>query len=311
MTSLGRRLATVLGASVLAATVVSAPTSAQAVPAQTEDSPAANCTVDSATLNWGMRQSFRQYITGAIAGGSWQTYGGARYVEPELSQTGAVQAGTDLFQWEGGAGSLDSDVQTGLVNFTGGVHFTGHEGGLELNIANPSIEFDGEGAAYLLLEVSEAPAGTAGTQVRAAKLDLTDRVNASGQDLSIEGATVRLTAEGSSAFNGDTDRGTYVAGQEMDPLFLAATVSGCDLGEVVASALPADDSAEGTTDITPISAENAEPQVPWVPIVIGGVALLVIVVAAGLLLAGRKKPAAASTSASDTAEAEPEGEGRS
>lgn len=306
MLRIDRRIGAVLGATALCATALLTPTGAQALPAPAEEVTVTSCTVDTATLNWGLRESFRQYITGAIANGSWDTYGEVRYVDPELSETGAVQAGTDLFQWAGGTGEVDSSLASGMIGFLGGVHFIGHEGGLELNIANPGIEFDGVDAAYLLLEVSEAPAGTAGTQVRAAKLDLADRVSASGQALSIAGAPVRLTAEGAAAFNGDSGRGTYVAGQEMDPIFLDATVSGCELGEMVAADIAADAEGEGgEVTATPISAEGAEPQVPWLPIVIGGVALVVIVVAAGLLFAGRRRPVA------PTAGAEPDAQGDS
>ena len=121
-----------------------------------------------------------------------------------------------------------------------------------------------------------------------AKLDLAENVAASGQELSITRATVRLTAEGAAAFNGDTDRGTYVAGEEMDPLYVQATVTGCELGEIVAVDQPSG-SAEDTT-VTPISAApEAEPAVPSVPIIIGGVALIVIGIAAGMLIAGRGK----------------------
>ena len=305
MNRTGRRFGALLGTTAVAAGLLLAPTAAIAAPAPMEDATAA-CQVETASLSWGMKESFRQYITGAIAHGSWETYGAAQYVEPELSDTGAVQAGSDLFAWNEGTGSIDPALASGVIAFVGGVHFIGHEGGLELNIANPGIEFDGVDAAYLLLEVSEAPAGTAGTQVRAAKLDLADRVSASGQALSIAGAPVRLTAEGAAAFNGDSGRGTYVAGQEMDPIFRDATVSGCELGEMVAADIPADAEGEGgEVTATPISAEGAEPQVPWLPIVIGGVALVVIVVAAGLLFAGRKRPVA------PTAGAEPDAQGDS
>ena len=305
MNRTGRRFGALLGTTAVAAGLLLAPTAALAAPVQMEDAAAA-CQVESASLSWGMKESFRQYVTGAIAHGSWETYGTAVYVEPELSDTGAVQAGSDLFAWSAGEGSIDPALASGTIAFVGGVHFSGHDGGLELNIAAPGIEFDGADAAYLLLEVSEAPAGVSGTQVRAAKLDLTDRVSASGQALSIAGAPVRLTAEGAAAFNGDSGRGTYVAGQEMDPIFLDATVSGCELGEVVAADIAADEPGEGAgATATPISAETEEPQVPWAPIIIGGVALVVIVVAAGLLFAGRKRPVAR------TAGAEPDAQGDS
>ena len=285
-----RGIAAVIGTAAVIGSALLMPVSVSATPAlaEGEGETASACQVETATLNWGLKQSFRQYITGAIAGGGWEVYGDATYVTPSLTETGAVEDGTDLFQWSSGTGEVASTLETGTIAFAGGVHFSGHDGGLELNIANPAIELEGPDTGYLLLEVSEAPAGEAGTQVRAAKLDLAEKVAASGQELSITRATVRLTAEGAAAFNGDTDRGTYVAGEEMDPLYVQATVTGCELGEIVAVDQPSG-SAEDTT-VTPISAApEAEPTVPWVPIIIGGVALIVIGIAAGMLIAGRGK----------------------
>ena len=289
-----RRIAASLGATVIAGSLLLAPAAASAAPSGTpalahDDAP--HCQVESGALGWGMKQSFREYITGSIAHGSWQTDGGAEYIAPKLSSTGAVEAGTDLFEWNTATGDFEGDLSAGTLAFTGGVHFSGHDGGMELNIANPTIEFEGADTAYLLLEIGEQPLGEPGTQVRAAKLDLAGVVNASGEQLSITGAPVRLTAEGSAGFNGESGRGTYVAGQEMDPLYLNATVTGCALGEVVADEQAPSESAEDTSETvtaTPISATEDTP-VPWVPIIIGGVALVVIIAAAGMLLAGRKK----------------------
>lgn len=287
MKTLSRKLAAAVATTTVIGAALLAPTVASATPALAEGEASSACQVESSSLSWGMKQSFRQYIRGAIASGSWETYGDTAYVDPSLTETGAVKEGTDLFRWGSGTGEVASTLETGTIAFAGGVYFSGHDGGLELNIANPAIEFEGTGTGYLLLEVSEAPAGEAGTQVRAAKLDLADTVSAAGQELSVTRATVRLTAEGAAAFNGDTDRGTYVAGEEMDPLYLQATVTGCELGEVIAVDQPTE-SADATA--TPISAApEAEPAVPWVPLVIGGVALIVIGIAAGMLIAGRGK----------------------
>ena len=294
-----RRTATGLTAAALLGAGLLAPQAAHAVPVLVEEpaTGASACVVDTAELGWGMKQSFRQYITGSIANGSWETYGEAAYREPELSDTGAVDPSSDLFVWTGGTGEVASTLGAGTIAFSGGVHFSGHDGGLELNIANPAIEFESPASAYLLLEVSEAPAGEAGTQVRAAKIDLTERVSTSGEQLRVEGAPVRLTAEGAQGFNGDTDRGSYVAGQEMDPLFLEATVTGCDLGEIVAA--NGDAAAPEATQALP--ATETAPEVPWVPIIIGGVALIVIGVATGMLLAGRPRRASGSAEPTDGA----------
>ena len=268
--------------------ILALPTAAAASPAPAPASPlpatvaASECAPATAELSWGVKESFRSYISGSIANGEWTVSDDMRYETPS-------------FIWSQAAGGFASDLSSGTIDFTGAVHFTGHDGAMQLDIANPSLEFAGDDTAYLLLSVGstdQADAGgeVAAEQVRAAKVDLTGAVDAGGADLAISEAPTRLTAEGAEAFNGEY--GSYIAGEEIDPITLTATVSGCELGASAADP-EAGESEEPAAEEEQLLIQDAPAEdagIPWVPIIIGGVAILVIGVTGGMLLAGRKRP---------------------
>lgn len=288
----GRRTTAAIGAGLIGLGMLAAPAAAVAAPLQATAPTDAACTVDTATLTWGVKERFRSYVSGSIANGEWTVSDDMRYETPS-------------FIWDKVTGAVGSELEAGTMSFTGAVHFTGHGGAMKLDLADPAIEFVGDDTAYLLLTIgstdtADAGGEATGEQLRAAKIDLSGAVTAGGSELNIDGAVPRLTSEGAAAFNGDY--GSYVAGEDLDPMTLTAIVSGCELGESVATA-PETPSPEATAQPgTPAPeqlAPEAAPQVPWVPIVIGGVALLVIGVTGGMLLAGRKKPNAASAPNAD------------
>lgn len=263
--------------SLIGAAVTAAPVAATAAPATAQAN--GSCTVQSAEMTWGVKESFRSYISGSIANGEWTVSDDMRYETPD-------------FIWNQVEGAFSETLEEGRIAFTGAVHFTGHGGAMELDLADPVIEFAGDDTAYLLLSMGATDTANAGgeaatSEVRAAKIDLTGVVAAQGGDLEIVSAPTRLTAEGADAFNGEY--GSYVSGEELDPVSLTAAAD-CVLAESTAE--------EPTTPAEP--AETAEPEqaaeqgVPWLPIIIGGVAILVIGVTGGMLIAGRgkKQPAA-------------------
>lgn len=280
--SLTARLAVGVGVGALAAVGLVTPSFAapttHVAPAESIDPPA--CEVSAATLSWGVKESFRSYISGAIANGEWTVSDDMRYETPS-------------FIWDQVSGSVTPELDAGEIAFTGAVHFTGHDGAMTLDLANPKIEFAADNSAYLLLDIGSADTTSGGesaeqTEVRAAKLDLATALNASGTELTIDGAVPRLTAEGATALNGAY--GSYVAGEELDPITLDATVAGCELGEQIAEA-PEEPEEVPLDPTTPVAAETQEPQIPWLPIGIGAVALLVIGITGGMLLGGKGKNA--------------------
>lgn len=204
----------------LAAALVAAPSAATAMPLQTQVDTNA-CTIESAELRWGVKESFRSYISGSIANGEWTVSDDMRYETPD-------------FIWNQAEGDVEGSLDSGRIAFTGAVHFTGHDGALQFDLQNPVIEFEGQDTAYLALTIGATDGGDAAAvqteSVRVAKMDLEGFLTAEGSELEIAGAVPRLTSEGADAFNGEY--GSYVAGDELDPVGLTATGAGCEFGAV-------------------------------------------------------------------------------
>ena len=169
------------------------------VPARTD----ASCAVDDATITWGFKESFRSYISGAIANGQWTVSGGAEYETPD-------------FRFGGGTGLLDRSARAGTVEFPGAVTFTGHGDILNTTVENPVIEFRGDSVA-LYFDVNGTTQDGAEVDERMVEFvtlalddgELVERTNAR---LSISDIPATLTDAGAEAF------GTYQAGELFDPV---------------------------------------------------------------------------------------------
>ena len=266
---------------VAAAAVVAAP--ASAAPAASDDGA---CAVSGGTLSWGMKESFRAYISGSIANGSWETSDGADYETPD-------------FLWSDGAGELDPATGAGSVSFTGTLHFTGHDGVLDLTLANPTIEFDGDGGAALLLDTRgtdmEGEVAVDTQQEWVGDVEVGDGISPESGSIEIVDAPTTLTNSGAGAFSG-----FYEAGEELDPISLTLDTSAC---AAVPAAEPA---AEEPTDAAaPVEAEQAaapaSTEIPWLPIGVGGAALLIIGLTLGVLIGGRSPRRAAASAATGRA----------
>jgi len=217
-----RALAALLVAGVLAA-----------VPAPVASAQAPGCDVESATLEWGFKESFRAYIDGSIANGEWTVADGATYTTP-------------TFGFSAEAGRLDPRGPVGSVDFPGSVRFTGHGGVLDTTIARPVLIFRGaDEDALLLLDVS-GPTMDGGEVAVTATPFVT--IDLTGQDLApvdgvvtIDAAPTTLTADGEAAF------ANYPAGTAFDPLSAALDVGACDL-----SGLPiGGDAYDPAPDVSP------------------------------------------------------------
>lgn len=269
-------LATTLGAAMLG--LAAAP--ALAAPAPSLSEVGAGCQITDATLTWGVKESFRSYITG-IAKGQWTQSGGAEYATPS-------------FSWPNGAGELTGEG-AGTIGFAGSVHFEGHEGLLKIDVANPTLRFDGNDEATLLLDLSSTKqTGEPDqnfVQEAAVSLDLRGAFSADGTTLTITDAPGELTAQGAVAFGG-----FYQAGDEVDPVTITATATGCEVTASAAPETPAPETGDPAVDAPAAEA----PAVPWLPIGIGAVALAVIAgVAIALVRGGKKDRAAASEAAAE------------
>src|SRR5690554_3818989 len=89
----------------LSAATALAPLGLVAAPAASAAA-AEGCSVESGTMTWGVKESFRSYISGSIAKGSWEATDGATYETPSFTFTGAT-------------GQLDAASGAGAIAFTG------------------------------------------------------------------------------------------------------------------------------------------------------------------------------------------------
>jgi hypothetical protein len=222
------------------------------------------CPVDDATLTWGFKESFRSYISGSIANGEWTVADGASYETPN-------------FGWSDGTGGYDSETAEGLLQFTGSIAFTGHDGVLNTVVANPQIEFVDEGTAFLLLDVSGTTQDGAAVEqkaVRFVELALADAENVeTGNAITLTGVPTELTADGAEAF------GTYEAGSAFDPITVSFTTAEC---------------AETAAEVTPISGgTDDEPasNLGWLWWLIAALVLAAIIVVVIVLVNRRKATA--------------------
>lgn len=173
---------------------------------EVQEQGASDGTIKSANLGWGVRDSFRNYVRGGIANGSWEL-NGASY-------------SSDAFSWSNGTGTFKGGK--GSISFSGSVRFTGHHGILDTTIANPRLEINGNSGTLYATMNSNDPSGKATNygEVALLKVDLSG-LQSSADAVSVNGAATTLTAEGAKAF-----AGFYDAGKDMAPLSFSATING-------------------------------------------------------------------------------------
>ena len=151
------------------------------------------------SAEWGLRQSFRSYIKTGPAHGSWELLDGA---------TGEFNFPVDDGQ------SITADTP-GTITFKGGVHFTGHDGQLDITIANPVVKFTGPDTADLLLNVKSKAMGAADVtdygQIEFAKLSNITIQHDGEKKLTVKAPKVALTAKGAQGF-----ANFYKEGTELD-----------------------------------------------------------------------------------------------
>lgn len=173
---------------------------------EVQEQGASDGTIKSANLGWGVRDSFRNYVRGGIANGSWELNG--------------TSYSSDAFNWSNGTGTFKGGK--GSISFSGSVRFTGHHGILDTTIANPRLEINGNSGTLYATMTSNDPSGKATNygEVALLKVDLSGLQN-SADAVSVNGAATTLTAEGAKAF-----AGFYDAGKDMAPLSFSAAING-------------------------------------------------------------------------------------
>ncbi|PKV85460.1 HtaA domain-containing protein [Streptomyces sp. TLI_146] len=146
-----------------------------------------------AAVDWGVRRTFREYVTGPVARGGWTLSGGA-------------QDGGALFRFPRGHGSYDDEKGTLDASFAGAVRFTGAHFALTLDRIAVEVA-DGRGTL--------SSAGRPLITFPAGRLAPRDGL------VAVSEAPATLTAAGAKVFGG-----MYPAGTVMDPVSLAVAVEG-------------------------------------------------------------------------------------
>jgi len=166
------------------------------------------------SLSWGVKASFRSYVTGPIAHGAITTTGASSvlgaYVFP---QAAAAQLANGL----------------GTVAYSGSVRFTGHDGILDLRLSDPQVRIDSATSGTLLLRVN------GGAPVAFASLALGSGTKTTDATGAVRYANVpaSLTSAGSGAFSFEGST-FYPAGTALDPVtFLVGSANSAPSGTVV------------------------------------------------------------------------------
>ncbi|MFF7605462.1 HtaA domain-containing protein [Streptomyces parvulus] len=259
------------------------PSSTPTAPAE---SPKATATegdaVKDGAVDWGVRRTFREYVTGDIADGEWTLSAGA-------------QDGGALFRFPGGTGTFEDGGLTAA--FKGAVRFTGAHGlDLKLSAVRVTVE-DGRGTLY-------ADVASAGLDARKVPLvTFTAKgLKAVGGVVKVTEAPAKLTARGAEAFGG-----MYPAGTAMDPLSLAvALTAGAELpalpdlgSEPTAQTSPRPaKTGSADTSAAPVASATEDGDFPALPVSLTAGALL-LVAAALVTVALRRRRARPATSPAD------------
>ncbi|MGW1068389.1 HtaA domain-containing protein [Streptomyces aureus] len=219
--------------------------------------------IEDGAVDWGVRRTFREYVTGPVADGRWTLTSGAR-------------DGGALFRFPSGEGTYDRKKHTLKAGFEGTLRFTGHQG-LDLRLGGLRVTVgDGEGTLYADVR-SPGLTGKRVPLVTFAAKDLTPKNGL----IQLTEVPAELTARGAKAFGG-----MYRAGTAMDPVTLSIALTDDvklpalpDLGEsAVPSPTPSASRAPGAKTATAPRTENTASGGPT------GGAVLPVGLAAGALL---------------------------
>ncbi|MGK5547621.1 HtaA domain-containing protein, partial [Streptomyces sp. URMC 127] len=210
-----RALAALATATVLGATALAVPASAADAPPKTDGQPS-NLGLKDATLEWGVKESFRDYVVNGAADGRIRVGGGAKQA-----------SGNGAFTFGEGTGTYDQDKHAVTTTFKGSVRFFGHaddDGKWELDLKLDDLKFKSEGKKGSITADVTTKGGQVQQDVEIAALDLTG-VKPGGAGGSIVYPKIRatLTEAGTKVFS-YRDKPVYKAGAELDAVTLSAKV---------------------------------------------------------------------------------------
>jgi len=152
--------------------------------------PAANSqVVQNATMNWGLKKSFRDYLAKPAVGSRIET------------TNGLARNADGTFKWSAGTGTYQNG--SGTINFPGTLHITGHHGKLDMTFTNVRLQLNGREGKLILDGSSLDMQGNNHVfkDTEFATVD-TSSVRVNGSTLTLNNAAVTLTPAGAQAFSG-------------------------------------------------------------------------------------------------------------
>lgn len=163
--------------------------------------------VTQSEAQWGVRESFRNYLSSSTAKGGWET--------------GGVGENNGIFQFSGNSGAVNVRQKAGTLLYPGTIHFTGHSGTLDMVLSNMEIQFQGNSGQLLVNARSNSTDGKLHDYGRIVLANLGfSSLNVSSNSASGT-ATPTLTDVGSEAFGS-----FYPAGDALDQLNFTAQLGG-------------------------------------------------------------------------------------
>ncbi|MFF2788116.1 HtaA domain-containing protein [Streptomyces sp. NPDC058049] len=253
------------------------PSATAAQPSAAAQTPQAPGAFADAAVDWGVRRTFREYVTGSVGQGRWTLAEGA-------------QDGGALFRFPQGKGSFDGAKGTLDAAFAGTVQFTGAH--LDLTLGKMSVKVE-NGKGVLSADVTAG--GATKNAVPLVEFDAKG-LKTEGKLATLTEAPATLTESGSQAFNS-----MYKAGTEMDPVSLAVamdfTAQLPALPDLGSTASPAPASASPSAEPAP-AAKAAESSDTGLLIALA-VAVLVLAGGGTFLVVRKRRTAAASATPTD------------
>lgn len=171
---------------------------------------AAPVAIDSSSLHWGIKSSWRSYITNIALGTATASDGATK----------DTNSGSSPYTWEGAGGTYDTATQTGHLDFSGKVVFSAPAHTIwNITIANPSIVFDGSSTGTIVADVSYSTGGTSSAPAdQGSDTDVefgtftASAPTVDGSALSFTGPAGALTAAGAAGFGGFYEAGAPIDG---------------------------------------------------------------------------------------------------
>ncbi|MFD9886837.1 HtaA domain-containing protein [Streptomyces alboflavus] len=206
------------------ATAVALGTAALALPAVAADAPSdaasgtpraaaeqkapSAFTITDGTLDWGLKESFRKYVTG-MAHGKITAGGGAKQAPDN-----------GVFTFTGGKGTYELADHALKAGFKGDVRFVSTQHKFDIKIADVKVHTKGKTGA---IQADVTLNGAKQNDIDLATLDLSEVRPGQGQGgaMTFKDIPTALTAKGAKAFNG-----MYQEGQVLDPATLTVKTGG-------------------------------------------------------------------------------------